>query len=301
MGVLGAYFGVRASLEATRTPREREYVVRQTKIGIVAAIAFNLVLGVYIFAAVNSWSAHPALFAVLGLSIPLLFTGFILVIAFHYNRRFRQIRAEEWQSHPELFQDETSVTASTFKEYRSRWTLLGLPLVHGRTGTRLGEQTQPAVGWIAIGDRVFGIVFAAGGVAVGAIRMGGAAVGLLAMGGACVGLVAIGGFALGGLALGGGAIGIVAAGGVATAWIGAEGGLAVAREFAVGAQALAQHANDAAARESFAQYRWMDMTDAGTRSWFVTICWLPMVLVIWQARRVRRSMRMRNKAGEDSV
>ncbi len=89
-----------------------------------------------------------------------------------------------------------------------------------------------AKGWIAIGDRAYGILFAAGGVAVGCISMGGAAIGVIAIGGAAVGLLAFGGFALGDLAIGGGAIGILAAGGVATAWIGAEGGLAVARQFA---------------------------------------------------------------------
>lgn len=70
----------------------------------------------------------------------------------------------------------------------------------------------------------------------------------------------------------------------------------VAWEFAVGGQALAHHANDAASREFFTHYRWMDMTRAGTRNWLLTICWLPMVLVIWQARRVRSSKRLMNRA-----
>jgi hypothetical protein len=178
-----------------------------------------------------------------------------------------------------------------FKEYRSRWTLLGLPLVHIRTGARLGEKMGTAKGWIAVGDRAYGILFAAGGVAVGGISFGGVAVGLIAVGGACAGLLAIGGFALGGLALGGGAVGFVAAGGVATAGLGAQGGLAAAREFALVGQALAQHANDAVAREYFAQYRWMDMSKAGTRTWFTILCWLLMLLLVWQGLRARRKRR----------
>jgi len=288
VGILGAYFGVRASLDSTRTPRERQFVVRQTKFMVAWMMLFNAAVAAYILAAVNSWSTNPVLFTILGISLPLLLTGSILVMALRYNREYRRIREEEKQHHPELFQDEISVTMSSFKDYRSKWTLLGLPLVHIRTGARPGERMGTARGWIAIGDRAYGILFAAGAVAVGAISFGGAAVGLVAIGGACFGLLAIGGFALGGLAMGGGAIGIVAAGGAATAWIGAEGGLAVAREFALGGQALAQHANDAAAREFFAQYPWMDMTKAGNRSWFVTLCWLPMLLVIWQGVKARR-------------
>lgn len=292
VGVLGAYTGIRASLDATRTPRERQFVVRQTKVMLAAALLFNVILFAYIGAGiVGGWQRDPVLFAVLGIGLPLFFVGFMLVMAFRYNREFRRIRETEKQLHPELFRDEASVTINTFKEYRSRWTLLGLPLVHIRTGARVGKKMGTAKGWIAIGDRACGILFAAGGVAVGGISMGGVAVGPIAVGGACAGLLAIGGFALGGLALGGGAIGIVAAGGAATGWLGAEGGLAVAREFALGGLALAQHANDAEAREFFAQYPWMDMTKAGTRTWFTTLCWLPMLLFVLHWSRMQRRRR----------
>lgn len=295
VGILGAYFGVRASLDAARTPRERRFVIQQVKLMVVWMVLFNALVAAYIFTAVNFWSTHPVLLTALGISLPLLLTGSILVMAFRYNRQFRRIREEEQGNHPQLFQDEISVTMSSFKEYRSRWTLLGLPLVHIRTGARAGEKMGTAKGWIAIGDRAYGILFAAGGVAVGGISFGGAAVGVIAIGGACVGLLAIGGFALGGIAMGGGAIGIIAAGGVATGWIGAQGGLAVAREFALGGQALAQHANDATAREFFAQYSWMDMSKAGTRSWFTTLCWLPMLLFVWQGLRARKQARSRSQ------
>lgn len=291
VGILGFYFGVRLSLDATRTPRERQFVVRQTKSIVVWMVLLNTAVAAYIFAAVNYWSTHPVLFTVLGVSLPLLFAGSILVTALQFNREFRRIREMERQNCPELFQEETSVTMSSFKEYRSKWTLLGLPLVHIRTGARPGEKLGTAKGWIAIGDRAYGVLFAAGAVAVGGISMGGATVGLISIGGASVGLLAVGGLALGGLALGGGAIGIMAAGGIATALIGAEGGLAVAREFALGGQALAQHANDAAAREYFGQFPWMDMSKAGNRTWWVTLCWLPLLLVIWQGVRARMSRR----------
>jgi len=94
--------------------------------------------------------------------------------------------------------------------------------------------------------------------------------------------------------------GVVAVGGMAMAWIGAEGGLAAAREFAVGGQTLAPHANDAVARQFFAHHRWMDLTRAGTRTWFTALCWLPLVLVIWQARRVRKLRQLKEGSGANS-
>jgi hypothetical protein len=184
----------------------------------------------------------------------------------------------------------------SFREYRSRWTLLGLPLVHVRCGARPGEKVRPAIGWIALGDRAFGILFAAGAVSVGGISFGGISAGLVALGGVSAGLFAIGGLALGALALGGTAIGFVAAGGLATGWLGAEGGLAVAREFAVGGHALARYANDDAARAFFAQYPWLDLTQAANRNWFIALCWLPMVLVAWPFTQARRRQRRRPRS-----
>ncbi len=66
---------------------------------------------------------------------------------------------------------------------------------------------------------------------------------------------AVGGLAIGVIAVGGGAIALYdAEGGIAVAGhaAGAGGGLAIASEFAVGAEARAAHANDQAAQEYMA-------------------------------------------------
>jgi hypothetical protein len=94
-----------------------------------------------------------------------------------------------------------------------------------------------------VGDIAFGALLAVGGLAVGTISIGGLAIGGLTLAGLSLGLVAIGGLAAGLVALGGAAFG----------WAAALGGLAVAREFALGGAAMGAHANDAAAREFFQQ------------------------------------------------
>jgi RNA polymerase sigma factor (sigma-70 family) len=295
IGLLGAYIGVRASINATRTPRERKYVVGIAKVVIAATVAFNLVLFAYIGAAVKWGKHHTTLVVVTGIGILLTYTAWLIITVVRYNRKLRTLRTEEKRLHPELFENEINSSTGKVTEYRSRKILFGLPLIHARTGARAGEKIQPAVGWIAIGDRAYGILFAAGGVAVGGIAMGGFSIGLISLGGASLGLFAAGGFALGGFVFGGAAIGIVAAGGLAIAWLGAQGGLAIAHQFAIGGEAFARHANDSAAKEFFTRFSWLDVRDSSTRNWLTFICWSPFLLVVWQGMLQRRKLNEKNR------
>ena len=99
----------------------------------------------------------------------------------------------------------------TRREYRSKRTLWGWPLIHVATaGDPKGERMALAHGVIAIGDAAVGLV-AIGGLAVGGVAVGGASIGLISLGGLSVGLfLALGGLALGAVATGGGAYGLVA-------------------------------------------------------------------------------------------
>ena len=136
---------------------------------------------------------------------------------------------------------------------------LGLPLVHIRL--RAGLERGPVKAWIAMGDSAIGGLFALGGLAIAPISFGGAAAGLVTFGGASAGLLSIGGlsfgmFVVGGLALGweaygGLAIGWRAFGGCAIGWSGAEGGFAIAREWAKGGIAVSAHANEETAKLFF--------------------------------------------------
>jgi hypothetical protein len=129
--------------------------------------------------------------------------------------------------------------------YESSVRFLGLPLVHLATGRMENGRYRRGIarGWVAVGDIAFGGLVAVGGVAVGTISIGGLALGGLTLAGLSLGLAAVGGLAAGFVALGGAAFG----------WAAATGGLAVAREFALGGAAMGAHANDAAARAFFQQ------------------------------------------------
>jgi hypothetical protein len=178
-------------------------------------------------------------------------------------------------------------------EWRSKAHFLGLPLVHFKSGHVPGAKRRPAMGWVAIGDLAVGVLFAAGGVAVGAISMGGAAIGLLSLGGAVFGVVAMGGLSVGWMPVGGLALGYFAVGGVAIGWKAAVGGLAVASEFALGGAAVAAHANDRAAQEAIQQMPLVVRALGWLKQWqtFSFLIWCPVLLVVaralWTTRKKR--------------
>jgi hypothetical protein len=259
--------------------------------GFFAALVFDVLIFAFLLIAITSWKNHPRLFAVLGAGLPI---GLILVLcggALLYYHKFPDMRELECQ-------DQAAERAPRFLEYRSRHTLLGLPLIHVRAGAPIGEIPRWAVGWIAIGNRAAGVLFAAGAVSVGAVSIGGFPIGLIAMGGAsvglfatgivAVGLLAIGAVVVGAIAVGGAAIGILAGGGVATGWVGAVGGIAVAHDFALGGLTLAAHANDPAAQDYLGRFPWLNLGNLDYLNWATVVCWLPVLLVLGLKRWMKK-------------
>jgi predicted Ser/Thr protein kinase len=149
------------------------------------------------------------------------------------------------------------VRTPTFREYKSKRTLLGWPLVHVVSGrdSRTGR-AKTAKGWIAVGDES-----AVGGIAVA----GGSAVGAVAVsGGISVGLFALaGGMALGGITVAGGmaagallsvAGGMSASFGFALAGGMAAGRFALAGGHGAGSNVLASNRHDADFGEQLSEW-----------------------------------------------
>ncbi len=148
-----------------------------------------------------------------------------------------------------LGQPASEVAASPLHpawEYRSRLQLLGLPIIHLRTGGRRnGKMPKPVKAWIAFTDgTAFGVLFAYGSVAVAPVSIGACAIGLFAYGAAAVGVFAVGGFAFGIWAFGAMGFGWQASAGCAIAWNLASGGqYAIAHQYALGPFARAAQVN----------------------------------------------------------
>jgi RNA polymerase sigma factor (sigma-70 family) len=280
--LFGAVAGFRAAVEFPDSSRERKFVCRASISFLVGTLLYFL--GLFLFTHAVDWDAHPRRNTA-GLICSVFGYGAIALAFWLWAGRV-QIRIRKEES----MQPANTSYFSRFEsyEYRSPRTLLGLPLVHVRFNRDMAG--PPAKGWIAIGTKAYGIVFAAGAFAVGFVSCGGLALGALALGGIGIGLLAFGGMALGIAATGGGAIGYVAYGGGAIGWLGAAGGATLAHHFAVGGGALAQHANDQAA-EVFMQHSTF-FRYAEPFTWtMMTLAWLAPILSVWFKRWLNRKYR----------
>ena len=93
-------------------------------------------------------------------------------------------------------------------------------------------------------------------------------------------------------ATGGLAIGYLAHGAIALGWHVAGGGMAVARDFALGGSVYAAHANDDAARQAIDSHRFFRLADTLLHNpLYFAIVWCPFLLVLWQAQRARQALK----------
>ena len=251
-GLANTFLGHRIGMNLARTPRERAGVNRGMwkllsgiALYVVGSALFPLAGGV-----LDTYFAAAIAFGAIG---SLVFTLWLVRTLLHDDSR--RVRAEERARHPELFAGEIT-GRNGCREYRSRWSLFGLPLIHVYLGVPSPE-APPAVGWIAVGDRAIGVLFAVGQLSVGFVSVGIASVGVISIGVIGLGVLSVGTLGLGLTAIGTVAIGMHAFSGFCSlGWVTASSGtFAAARDFALAKHAVAQHANDAVAlafvRENF--------------------------------------------------
>jgi RNA polymerase sigma factor (sigma-70 family) len=286
MGVIGGWLGVKASLENARSDRERKFIHRTIRMALGMAAGFVLAQLVLAFIAARCGRAHVLAVTLGYVGITFSYAAVLVASIMGWNRILRRIREEEGTA-------AVSTQSCAPFEYRSRWTFLGLPLIHVKSGKQADGRAGHAVGWIAIGDTASGF-FACGGASIGVISFGGCAVGLVSCGGVGLGLISIAGFAVGGWAMGGAAVGYLAGGGCALGWLAAKGGMAVAHTYAIGGSAHALNFNDDVARTFMAQSPFLSHDD-----WFLSnvalLAWLPMLLVFWQFLRIRKARRTQSQ------
>lgn len=292
VGILGAYLGMKAGIENTRSPRERQFMVRMSWWAMALVLVFVVGLtGLMLFSRALARN-HPLVFAAAIIGLVLFYIVALMALILVSNRRQRQIQLEEgthWTQQPQATSAGTASAAQPPGfNYRSKAELLGLPLIHVCSAPTPGKPygIPVAKGWIAIGGVARGVVLGIGGIACGAIAIGGVTAGLVSFSGLALGLLAIGGFACGVWAIGGFALGWMAVGGMAVAWHAAFGGLAVAHEIARGGFVMAQHANDEVAR-NFAEGAFVrSALFIGRQSqWLVVLAVAPVVIAWRQLRR----------------
>jgi hypothetical protein len=195
-----------------------------------------------------------------------------------------------------LEQDFNGQFPESAYEYRSRLSLLGLPLIHVRIGDRFDVLRGPVKAWIAIGSsHAVGMIFAMGGIAVAPIAFGGVAIGVFSLGAIALGIFPMGAISLGFCAYGGLAVGWQVFCGCGAAWNAAMGGIVVAHNYAVGGIARALHTNSSLVKEYYDQNMFFQVAQVIARHGFLTMM-LWVVPVAWQARMVARARRRREMA-----
>ena len=285
-GVINALLILRSNLDQSRTPRERRAVVKITIGAFVGVFGYLGALWL-LRAGAWQWWDHRVAFAV---AAQVLAVGFLVMAPatlLRVLRTQRALRSSERRAHPELFRAERDQVGSAAGEYRSRLTLLGVPLVHWRFAAP-DEGQPPVVGWFAGGDRAYGLVFAWGGVAVAPISVGAVSAGLFT-----IGTCSFGVFSLGTVAFGWLAVGCASVGYNAYAWLSAlgwdtaqSGGFGVASRAVEASVGFAAHVNDAAARAILAN----PSVEQHLMVVISVLTVLSMVPLIYYFRAVRRRM-----------
>jgi RNA polymerase sigma factor (sigma-70 family) len=288
--LLGTYFGYKLEIDTATSPAAREFVKKFYRLFAGCIAGFMLVIVSFIFLARPLLPSHTALYAGLLFGLGVIYIFVVAALAIWARRCQQTIRQKEFAERSRTSAGQATIcrTEPLF-EYRSKLSLLGLPLIHIRL--RGGIERGPVKAWIAAGDSAIGVLFALGGIAVAPISFGGFAAGLLTLGGCGIGLLSLSGFSIGLCAIGGFAVGWYAFGGCAVGWSAAQGAVAVAHEFANGAVALAPHANDEVAQTFFANSSFFRLMHHLILyiPWLGLLAFFPLVLQRYSANRRSQS------------
>ena len=279
--------GYKVSMDSARSEEERRLIKKFYCVIAVVTGVFSALLLALTFSGKWLGQMHPEWFVALLLGLVVACLLFAIGGVVWGWRKNKQMPMREAALEATLPVGKWGIP---LLEYRSKFTLLGLPLIHLRFGRKRGESVRPVKAWFAVGDFAIGVIAAFGALAIAPISLGAFSVGLLSVGGMAAGVACWGGIGFGVWAIGGCALGWTAYGGCVVGWEAAQGVLVAARHFALGTVAVAQHANDAAAKVAMNQNPFFQFTRQVMRyaallnlTWFV-----PMLLLWWKAREMKR-------------
>ena len=312
VGIGGSILGPWLAWKNARYESEREMTVRFSK-QVIFLVGVFLIPLIALSVGWQPWENHAMAF---GIGISIWVIGYFVALTTMIVRGSRQwkqlIRDEKAKNTPEISENPLRKWMSQWegRHWTSKTSFLGLPLVqismsdpqqYYQEQSSGGSQQGIAKGWIAIGERAYGVLLAIGTQAYGCVAMGAVSVGLFAFGALGIGLFTIAGLgigaisfagcSIGGITFGGVTLGWIAFGAIAVAWKAAVGVISVAAQYAIGNSAYAPHANDAAAKLFVEQSSvlqtaqsvsdWMEQFGATGSLAFMTIFSLiPMIVMV---------------------
>ena len=282
-GLISSFFAVRTNLAQSRTRRERKAVIKSTVTFLGSSLAF--VAGMFgLRQLALGTQTNLGFYAILAQVSVMVFVVVFLIMTCRLLTSGRNLRTAERLRRPELFTSPDDQLGSKKREYKSRLTLFGVPLVHAKFSMpEKGE--PPAFGWIAAGDKAYGLLLAWGGIAIAPISVGIVSFGLVTVGAVGIGLIGIGTVGIGWLAMGASAMGYKAYASLSSlGWESAfSQGFSVAKEAAIGPVALAEEVNN----ELAASISNLSMADESHAFILSAIAIMVIVPAVWHSRVVR--------------
>ena len=187
LGIIGAWIGYRVGMNHAHSDERREEVrdFYRESLAWMAASLIAIVLPLFLGRQLKA--SYPELARDAAIGLALVYVTGSTAVSLSSLRKRRKLTAQAQSV------ARASHSAKTAWEYRSRFTMLGLPLIH----ISVGGQSSTAKAWIAVGDVALGLLVAVGGVTLAPLSIGSCAVGLLALGGCAAGSLALGGLSLG--------------------------------------------------------------------------------------------------------
>jgi RNA polymerase sigma factor (sigma-70 family) len=290
-GVISSFFGLRASLDQSRTKRERQHAINVVAKFMLSAIVYVLAMFTLRYFALNSNSHGDGNLQVYAAAAQILVLVFVASYLFLVQRMFKEtqkLRAQERIFNPQAFHRQADQKGSKQHEYISQLKLFGTPLFHFKFGL-LEVDEKPAVGWIACGSKAYGLLFAWGGVAIAPISVGIVSVGVISVGAISFGLIAIGTVAIGIIGFGASVIGYKAYGSFsALGWESAfSNGFSIAKDAALAPVAFAAQINN----EQAADISSLKLLGESHQWLLAFIAIVVIIPSIWYAYNVRQRMK----------
>jgi len=243
-GIISSFFGLRASLDQSRTEQERRLTIKVVSIFMILAAGY--VLGMFgLKSLALSATDNIKLYAFGSQLIVMAFVVGYIYFVYRMFTQTRKLRAQERIFNSQAFTRPVDQKGAKQREYISKFCLLGAPLFHCQFGmSENGDKA--AFGWIAVGSRAHGLLFAWGGVAIAPISVGIVSLGIISIGAVGVGIIGIGTVGIGVIGFGASAVaykayGSLSALGWESAW---SNGFSMAQDAALAPIAYATAVND---------------------------------------------------------
>lgn len=155
-GLISAFFGLRASLDLSRTKREKRLVIRNVSLfmrfaGMYAAamlVLKHLALQDQQNALNYTIAAHLLVFGFVATYVWLVINMFTST---------QTLRVQERLFRPEAYSRPVDQPWARQRQYKNQLCLLGVPLVHVQFGG-IEPNAPPAFGWIAAGSHARGTI-----------------------------------------------------------------------------------------------------------------------------------------------